>query len=168
MKATLVVEGKEFPIEINDPELQKLIAPPKKTGYERVEENAGMYYQYPDGYISASFDHHNATADKYYDAANYYSDKHVAENNARADRLMRQMRRFAAEHRKRELRWKIRGQNKYQVYYNYSLDQLGIGHDELCKNFGSIYFDTEETANLAIEAFHDDLIWYFTAYKDSL
>ena len=31
MKATLIVEGTEFPIEINDPELQKLIAPPKKN-----------------------------------------------------------------------------------------------------------------------------------------
>ena len=35
MKAKLVVEGKEFDIEILDPKLQELIAPKKKTGYVR-------------------------------------------------------------------------------------------------------------------------------------
>lgn len=38
MIAKLIVEGKEFPIEIQDPELQKMLAPPKKTGYERVDK----------------------------------------------------------------------------------------------------------------------------------
>jgi len=117
MKATLVVEGKEFPIEINDPELQKLLAPPKKTGYERVEQDAEMYYQHADGYSSVGFDHRNATADKYYDAANYYSDKHVAVNNARADKLMRQLRRFAVENRKQEIDWAVNC-TKYEICYD--------------------------------------------------
>ena len=42
MKAKLIVEGKEFPIEIQDPELQKLLSSQKKTGYERVD--AGQKY----------------------------------------------------------------------------------------------------------------------------
>lgn len=33
---------------------------------------------------------------------------------------------------------------------------------------GIIYFDSGEAAQLAIETFHDELIWYFTEYKDSL
>ena len=37
MIAKLIVDGKEFPIEIQDPELQKLLVPQKKTGYKRVE-----------------------------------------------------------------------------------------------------------------------------------
>lgn len=41
LKAKLVIEGKEFPIEIHDPELQKLLTPQKLTGYERVK---GMYF----------------------------------------------------------------------------------------------------------------------------
>ena len=42
MKAKLIVDGKEFPIEIQDPELQKLLTSQKKTGYERV--GAGQAY----------------------------------------------------------------------------------------------------------------------------
>lgn len=34
--------------------------------------------------------------------------------------------------------------------------------------FGHILFDTADTVKLAIETFHDELIWYFTEYKDSL
>ena len=41
MKAKLIVEGREFPIEIQDPELQKLLTP-QKTGYEPV--GAGQKY----------------------------------------------------------------------------------------------------------------------------
>ena len=33
---------------------------------------------------------------------------------------------------------------------------------------GTILFDSEETAQAAIDEFHDELIWYFTEYKDSL
>ena len=44
MIAKLVVEGKEFDIEILDPKLQELIAPKKKTGYERVEKVNGVFY----------------------------------------------------------------------------------------------------------------------------
>lgn len=43
MKAKLIAEGKEFPIEILDPELQKMLVPQKKTGYERVSERQ-MYW----------------------------------------------------------------------------------------------------------------------------
>ena len=99
MKAKLIVEGKEFDIEIQDPELQKLVAPPKKTGYERVDREKEMYYQHADGRASIGYDYYNKVADVYYNSANYYSSKAVAENNARADKLMRQLRRFAVERR---------------------------------------------------------------------
>jgi hypothetical protein len=33
---------------------------------------------------------------------------------------------------------------------------------------GLAYFDSEQTARLAIDAFYNELIWYFTEYKDSL
>lgn len=43
MIAKLIVEGKEFPIEIQDPELEKLLVPPKKTGYERVSSDGHFF-----------------------------------------------------------------------------------------------------------------------------
>lgn len=166
MKATLIVEGKEFPIEINDPELQKLIAPPKKTGYELVEY--GCTYSFVDGYGEVqTLDYQDQDDDNRYEEANYYSDRTVAENNARADKLMRQLRRFAVEHREDDIDWDRR--------LGLSFIGFGIEHHDLivlnvgwARFTGQIVFSSEEAAKLAIDTFRDELIWYFTEYKDSL
>ena len=169
MKAKLIVEGKEFPIEIQDPELQKLLMPQKKTGYERVEAGQKYWIQNTRGDVcwgteSIFFNGNN----EFYDSANYYSDETVAKNNTRADALMRQLRRFAVEHRKSEIDWHNESQCKYYIYNETNTTNLDIDYCHITRYFGGIYFDTAEAANLAIDTFHDELIWYFTEYKDSL
>jgi hypothetical protein len=159
MKAKLIVEGKEFDLEIQDPELQKLVAP-KKTGYEYVKD---YYYVYSDGEVL--FD--SVEIEEHYLAANYYSDRTVAENNARADKLMRKLRRFAVEHRENDIDWSS-SKYKYIIRYVHNNNTLIVYHESFGHEFGTIVFDSEASARLAIDAFHDELIWYFTEYKDSL
>lgn len=169
MNAKLIVEGKEFAIEIYDPELQKLIAPSKKTGYERVGlKNTYWYADATD--VDNFMDEDCEFENEVYDAANYYSDKTVAENNARADKLMRQLRRFAVEHREKELKWDKEGlcTSKYCICYRYDEKRLICPYDSHVRVPFMPYFDSEATAQLAIDTFHDELIWYFTEYKDSL
>jgi len=170
MKAKLIVEGKEFPIEIHDPELQKLLKPQKKTGYERIEDKGQDFScVHNDGEVSCCTESFLDYTDKLYETANYYSDKTIAENNARADKLMRQLRRFAVEHRERSLCW-IKGfcDTKWSIIYDCPNDRLiPFKHWDVHEAF-VVYFDSETNARLAIETFHDELIWYFTEYKDSL
>ena len=168
MKAKLIVEGKEFPIEIQDPELQKLLTSQKKTGYERVGAGQKYWVQNIRGDVcwgteSVYFTGNN----EFYDSANYYSDETIAKNNARADNLMRQLRRFAVEHRKKDIDWSDESQGKYYIYNVVNTKNLAVDC-RITKLFNSIYFDSEETAQLAIETFHDELVWYFNEYKDSL
>lgn len=164
MKAKLIVEGREFPIEIQDPELQKLLMPQKKTGYERVGD--GHTYSFVNSWNDVlTMDDNGQDDDLRYETANYYSDRAIAENNARADQLMRQLRRFAAEHRKENIDW---NKENYKYCIRYGDKRCGIWHEVKGREFGQIYFDSEEAAQLAIETFHDELIWYFTEYKDSL
>ena len=106
--------------------------------------------------------------DDRYDSANYYSDKIVAENNTRADTLMRQLRRFAVEHREESLNFDNDSQRKFYIWFNYVTGCIRIETTVLYRDFGAIYFDNKETALAAIEAFHDELTWYFMKYKDSL
>ena len=168
MKATLVIEGKEFPIEINNPELQKLVAPPKKNGYERVDQDKIMYCQHADGSLSNGFDYHNANLNNYYNSANYYSSAIVAENNVRADKLMRQLRRFAVENRKQEIDWAVCC-TKYEICYdNFTGEMKCLPTNNYTQYLFCPYFDSEDSAELAMKAYHDELIWYFTEYKDSL
>ena len=169
MKAKIVVEGKEFPIEILDPELEKLIKPQKKkTGYERVEDGQSFWCVENSTIIPYRDVRGDGEVQNIYDNANYYSNFEVANNNARADKLMRQLRRFAVEHREKELNWLNEDQKKYTISFDY--DNKMLSTDFWCSSgeFGTMYFDSEATAELAIETFRDELLWYFTEYEDSL
>lgn len=168
MKAKLIIEGKEFDIQIMDPELQKLLKPPKKTGYERDAATNKYWYVDADDCIEEDFDAQQSLDHDMYQRANYYSDKTVAEGNARADKLMRQLRRFAVEHREYEMNWEDTQAIKYYIYYDYLTSRIWIDYDCRNRQFGAICFNSRETAELAIEKFRGELIWYFTEYKDSL
>ena len=168
MKAKLIVEGREFPIEIQDPELQKLLTP-QKTGYERV--SAGQKYWLQDVRGRVCWDTepiHFTEYNEDYNSANYYSDDTIAKNNSRVDKIMRQLRRFAVEHRKQEIDWYNHSMHKYIIGFNYKTQDFYIDYCYAERYFGMLFFDSEETAQLAIDTFHDELVWYFTEYKDSL
>ena len=169
MKAKLIIEGKEIEIEISEEECKKLqSSEEKKTGYERVTESDIYFYSYPNGCVETACEDCYNIDDECYESANYYSDKTVAENNTRADKLMRQLRRFSVEHRECEINLNDMNTKKFCIYYNYRDNELEPDFLFSEKAFGTIYFDSEETAQAAIDEFHDELIWYFTEYKDSL
>lgn len=166
MKATLIIEGKEIEIEISEKEYKKLY--PSETGYERVPENSEFYYEHSRGDVETSIDEYCNIDDKYYESANYYSSDVVAENNTRADRLMRQLRRFAVQHREPGINFNNANTAKFYIICDYENDELRANYTSYAKVFGAIYFDSREVANAAIDKFHDELIWYFNEYKDSL
>ena len=169
MKAKLIIENKEIEIEISEEEYKKLQpSEEKKTGYERVPKPDIYFYANSRGYVETACEDYYDVDNEYYESANYYSDKTVAENNARADKLMRQLRRFSVEHRECGVDFNNINTEKYYICYDYEGNELGATFTFVARVFGVIYFDSEETAQAAIDEFHDELIWYFTEYKDSL
>ena len=103
-----------------------------------------------------------------YESANYYSSDIMAENNARADKLMRQLRRFSVQHREPGINFNNANTAKFYIICDYENDELRSNYISFTKVFGAIYFDSREVANAAIDKFHDELTWYFTEYKDTL
>ena len=168
MKVKLIVEGREFPIEIQDTELEKLLKPKKKTGYERMDDEECYYYADSDGSIYNTTENHDHGDENKHNIANYYSNKTVAENNARADKLMRQLRRFAVEHREKEMNWDSMDNLKWNISYDHYGKRLMTESIRVTPEAFSIYFESKEKAQLAIDTFRDELTWYFTEYKDSL
>ena len=169
MKARLIIEDKEIEIEISEEEYKKLQpSEKKKTGYERVPKPDIYFYTTPSGGVDTTHEDCYDIDDECYESANYYSDKTVAENNARADKLMRQLRRFSVEHRERGVDFNSTETAKHYIYYDCIRDELRTTYTFYAGVFGVIYFDSEETAQAAIDEFRDELIWYFTEYKDSL
>ena len=169
MKAKLIIKGKEIEIEISEEEYKKLqLSEEKKTGYERVSESDIYFYANSRGDVETACEDCYGVDDEYYESANYYSDKTVAENNARADKLMRQLRRFSVEHREHGVNLNDMNTKKFFVTYNYENNEIQPGYTLQVKAFGTICFDSREVTQAAIDEFYDELIWYFTEYKDSL
>lgn len=163
----LIIDGKEIEVQINEEDFKKITTTNKITGYERVR--SGSYY-YDTGYGSVDIgtDIECVQTNLNYDGANYYSNINIANNNVRADKLMRRLRRFAVKNRKEDIDWTNENQNKYYLYYDYVNKEFFINSTSYWRTFGQIYFDTKETAQQALEIFKDELLWYFTEYCDSL
>lgn len=169
--AKLIIDGKEIEVLISEENLEKL-TDKRTTGYERASSGF-RYYTDSSGKV-ITFIESTAESTKgikfdeeVYKSGNYYSNPDVAANNIRADNLMRQLRRFAVENRKDNIDWTNENQYKYYLYYDYLDEEFFISANSW-RGFGQIYFDTEEIAKLAIEKFKDELLWYFTEYRDSL
>ena len=167
--AKLMINGKELKtqIEIDETVLEPNEEKKKINGYERCETSNKYSYVDEKGEIITDSEIDFEEDDLRFATANYYSSAEVARNNARADQLMRQLRRFAVENRKGKIDWNDGGEHKYNLYYSYPAQEIHIDYEFNCRNF-EIYFDSYEVAERAIEKFKDELIWYFTEYKDSL
>lgn len=166
-KAKLIIDGKEIEVEITQAQFDKLF-PKKKTGYERVDDEEHYYYIHHDGEIELNLENGVYSDEVAYENANYYSDKTIAKNNARADKLMRQLRRFAVEHREKEADWNDKHQTKYAISYDRRTGTFILDASYYNRIIGTVYFDKASIAWDAIDAFKDELLWYFTEYKDSL
>lgn len=182
MQVELKVNDKSVQAEIPEEQLKEtvlfeqlkklgLIEDKPRTGYERVKKGE-MYYLIDTEYNSmlkiAEFN--DQEDEQCYNTGNYYSNKTIAENNARADRLLRQLRRWQAANDKAisAKAWKDGTLCFYNIRYNYLLDMLYAHADSCCRCLNNIYFRTREKAEEAIKTFRDELEWYFTEYQQRL
>lgn len=159
----IIVDGKEIQAQVSEEQLKQLCEK-KRTGYERVE----IYSQYFSSRYSYITDTRTVIDNILFEMADYYSDNTVYENNYRADTLMRQLRRFAVENRKRNIDWNSISNKKWYIYYSYGENKICADFMGHRRDFGNIYFDSQETVQKAIDQFKVELLWYFTEYKDSL
>lgn len=99
MKVTINANGKTVQVEMTEEQLKELgLIEEQPTGYERVKK--GEMYDLVDIYnnIMRVTEYNNQDDKQSYNIGNYYSDEKIAENNARADRLMRRLRQWQALH----------------------------------------------------------------------
>lgn len=172
MKVELKANGKTVQVEMTEKQLKELglIEDKPKTGYERVKNNE-IYYLVDiyDNIMRITED--NDQGDKQsYDTGNYYSDKAIAENNARAGRLLCCLRQWQAQNDKpiSMSDWKNNNISKYYVDYDCFNELFFVAHAVHRRFLNNIYFTSKEKAKEAIEVFNDELLWYFTEYVQRL
>lgn len=171
MKVELKANGKTVQVEISEKQLKELgLIEEQPTGYERVEKGE-MYYLVDIYNNIMRVTEDNDQGDKQcYSTGNYYSNKIIAENNARADRLQRCLRQWQAQNDKpiSMSDWKNNNISKYYVDYDCFNELFFVTYAVHRRFLNNIYFTSEEKAKEAIEVFKDELIWYFTEYQQRL
>ncbi|WP_407450031.1 hypothetical protein [Fibrobacter sp.] len=178
MKVGLSFNGKSVEVELTQEQLKELglIEEKKKTGYERVERYDTYYAPTIVSNRTGYTDMHCGYDDLQYNRADYYSDATISQNNARADCLMRRLRRFAAENGgipsvedwEKRNDFNEAGHRKYVIEYDHFYKKLEVGHWLCRQEPGLVYFKSYEACEKAIEEFKSDLIWYFTEYQAML
>jgi len=171
MKVELKANGKTVQVEMMEEQAKilGLVEERSRTGYERVEVEETYYLVEVDDEITNM--KHNGQLDRdCYDVGNYYSNKTIAENNARADRLLRQLRQWQALNDKpiSQSDWEDNGKSMWCIMYSYGAEELYANNFYYTRLPNVIYFTTQEKAKDAIEQFADELIWYFTEYQQRL
>lgn len=171
MKVELKANGKTVQVEMTEEQAKilGLVEERSRTGYERVEVEETYYLVEVDDEITNM--KHNGQLDRdCYDVGNYYSNKTIAENNARADRLLRHLRQWQAQNDEpiSVEDWNNESKKKWFIIYSYSSEEMYAEYYYIMRLPNTIYFATKEKAEEAIEVFKDELIWYFTEYVQRL
>ena len=171
MKVELKANGKTVQVEMTEEQAKilGLVEERSRTGYERVEVEETYYLVEVDDEITNM--KHNGQLDRdCYDVGNYYSNKTIAENNARVDRLIRHLRQWQAQNDEpiSVEDWNNESKKKWFIIYSYSSEEMYAEYYYIMRLPNTIYFATKEKAEEAIEVFKDELIWYFTEYVQRL
>ena len=171
MKVELKANGKTVQVEMTEEQAKilGLVEERSRTGYERVEVEETYYLVEVDDEITNM--KHNGQLDRdCYDVGNYYSNKTIAENNARPDRLLRHLRQWQAQNDEpiSVEDWNNESKKKWFIIYSYSSEEMYAEYYYIMRLPNTIYFATKEKAEEAIEVFKDELIWYFTEYVQRL
>ena len=173
MKIELKANGKTVQVEISEEQLKELgivVDKRDKTGYERVK-NGEIYYivDIEDNAMKVT-EYNDQDDERGYDTGNYYNDVTITNNNARADRLLRRLRRWQALNDKPISKkiWKDKQYTKYTISYDYTKNTFEITRSWIVRCLNNVYFTSEEKAKEAMNTFKNELLWYFKEYQQRL
>lgn len=169
MDVKVTYKGREVSVEIPDAKLEELIAEKKRTGYERAKSGDAFWWVTGSNDIFSAHEDGLLSQSNAYKIANYYSDYAIATANARADTLMRKLRRYAAEHGgiPSAEDWQSPYSDKWCVASRMGNNPFADGWSSI-RTAGVVYFLSREACEAAISEFRDDLLWYFTEYEPQL
>lgn len=168
----IMIDGKKYRLVPEETQEEPVKEEPmeRPTGYERASLGEKYFFEDLTTTVHCYNENHSTYDTKIYDIGNYYTDEKLAVNNSRADRLMRQLRRYAAMHGGMVFpHHPLAAREKsYYICYN-DLNELYIDeHFGYIVQFGGIYFKEKQAAKQAIEEFRPELEWYFTEYEPQL
>ena len=158
IKTQLKINGEMKDVEIENGNITIIKPEKKRTGWERVK--CGEKQSFINCYtIFDSREECGSEDNKLYECANYFSDRKLAENINRMQKLQRKMFRWQAEN-------DAIFTSKYRWCIIYDTDYDEIVSTETWANAGFLpVFSCKEKAEKCIKVFKNELTWLFTEFK---
>ncbi len=144
-----------FNILAND--YEEYIEPKLLTGWHVIGKGEDFFWI--DG---TNVDEDKNCFEEEYPGDNRFSTKEKAEEINFKQTLFRKLQRFSDENGGNEIDWNDPNQDKWMIRFDHRVEELYVGLNSYIRNFGQVYFISEEVAKNAIELFRDELIKYFT------
>lgn len=167
MKITVEYKGQPIEVDISEETLKMMAEGQKKnTGWEKPEK--GDYYWCIDdtGKIICCVWANSCIDKQRYIVGNCYLSNTLACNIVRYRSIDARIRRRIAEICE-PVDWDNEYSGKYFIYYAHNRKEFDITGYSSCHYIGW-YCDTKEHARQIIEEFKDELMWYFTEFKDRM
>ena len=156
--AKLIINGKEYEVQLTDEQVTEIEKPKRVTGFERADEQHCYYFEDDWKIMNHCPEQNSINDENRYAVANYYSDESLAEWCNRNDALNRQMRRWAAEHNIYPIDWE-NSESKWYIYYNCKYEDIEVGENKDNCSAERVYYQDYSTAEAAIEEFGDEIKW---------
>lgn len=165
MKITAEYKGKTVEIDVPDEKLEELVKEQKKTGWEQSRCGRNYFVVNAEREVKMWFDQNDNMSETLYNVGNYFTSKELAENIACYQSLDLRIRRRIAEICE-PITWDNGTKCNYNICYSNILKRVDVSPCNM--TFNSWCCDTKEHAKQIIEEFKDDLLWYFTEFKDRM
>ena len=134
----------------------------KPTGWEKAPKEGAYCFIDEGGKLMRDVDQGCIQDQRIYDVANYFSTVEKAKEISFKQELFRKLQRFSDENGGNEIYWNDEENDVYGIAYDYIHNELGPINTDWIREYGQIFFKTEEIAEQAIELFKEDLIKYYT------
>ena len=134
----------------------------KPTGWEKAPKEGAYCFIDEGGKLMRDVDQGCIQDQRIYDVANYFSTVEKAKEISFKQELFRKLQRFSDENGGNEIYWNDEENDVYGIAYDYIHNELGPISTDWIREYGQIFFKTEEIAEQAIELFKEDLIKYYT------
>ena len=168
---TITIDGKEYPVQIMDEQAKSLLRqqqPRPRTGFERAK-NGEKYHGLVIGYCTEEYSDWDKNQ---YESGDYVTDEQLSDAREVSWSIHNMLAQWQALHDE-PINWNVtdyKGSLKWKIYCDYSAAKplLCVKSENFYRDAWVVYFSTQEKAQDALSAFHDQLMWYYTEYLPRL
>lgn len=153
MKAKLIINEKEYEVDLTEEQVKEIENPSKKRWRAKGKES--YYFISNTGYVYDSIEKYMIDDDELYKMGNYFKTKEEAEECVKKILFQQQYRDYVNEHND-EINWNNYNQRKYYAFYDFAEEWIMIIYNLWSKNQGAIYATSEQIIKDFIEKIGED------------